>query len=189
MITHQSICFACIAIWNERERENKRRTRKFSPSQWWRSWFQFQFVGIFPSVRNFLVRYIFLLYSSSSFLFFYPWLLMIRQQGPQISERRMVHFMNKSGSVHQRLRLPFMLHQGQVLWLSCFSAGLFFFCLRPTRHQSPSQNTGWIRIGLELFLLIFPVGGSWLLRQEQPVHYISLNTYIGDQERGRPCFF
>lgn len=65
----------------------------------------------------------------------------------------------------------------------------FFFCLRPTRHQSPSQNTGWIRIGLELFLLIFPVGGSWLPRQEQPVHYISLNTYIGDQERGRPCFF
>ena len=112
----------------ERERENKRRKQEnLAPLNDGGVGSSSSSLGFSPRYAISWLDIIFLLYSSSSFLFFYPWLLMIRQQGPQISERRMVHFMNKSESVHQRLRLPFMLHQGQVLWLSCFSAAGFFF--------------------------------------------------------------
>lgn len=127
MITHQSICFACTAIWNK-EREREIEKDNLDPQWWRRVGSSSSSLEICPSVRNFLVRYFII----SHLTFLHPRLGAEDarvETAAEFCERRRVHLMNKSGSVHPTSLLPFMLHQGQVLSLSCFSAAFFsFFC-------------------------------------------------------------
>lgn len=127
MITHQSICFACTAIWNK-EREREREKDNLDPQWWRRVGSSSSSLEICPSVRNFLVRYFII----SHLTFLHPRLGAEDarvETAAEFCERRRVHLMNKSGSVHPTSLLPFMLHQGQVLSLSCFSAAFFFIFL------------------------------------------------------------
>jgi len=130
------------------------------------SWFQFQFVGDFPLCAQFLGFDLFFFPPS---YFFTPGLRwcegpqsFVKDAGSSTSWINQGPSTKKSSSLHAPSRTGALavLFFSRFFYYYYFSAG----CPVYARHQqSPSQNTGWIRIGLDLFLLFFPVGGSWLL--------------------------